>query len=96
MSYVFATALQSLFFLGVLEIFVTFLVIYIGICEFCVAFADDIDHQFRVFDLEVQFCCGRFSPAKQSELFQRLCEIMQFHVIAIQLVEHLQIQIDCD
>lgn len=84
-GYVFATIIELLFFLGVLEIFVAFLVIYFGICQFCVAFATDIKDRFGDFKHDAERCNGKFSIDKQFELYKNLCKIIEFHSQAIQL-----------
>lgn len=78
-SYIIATVIQMVFFLGVLEIFVTFLVIYFGICEFCVAFVDDIEDRFLAFK---QFVDTNHNS--QQEIYEKLCKIIEFHTNAIQ------------
>lgn len=89
MGYVFATALEMLFFLGVLEIFGTILVIYFSICEYSIAFATDIKDRCGEFKKNAELCRGKFPMAKQTELYENLCEIIEFHSEAIQFSIYL-------
>lgn len=78
-SYIVATVIQMLFFFGVLEIFVTFLVIYFGICEFCVAFVGDLEDRFSAFKEFVDV-----NRENQTKIYENLCEIIEFHISAMQ------------
>lgn len=84
-TYVLGAAYQLLFFLSVLEIFVSFLLIYFGICHFLVAFVADIDQNFADFRQDVIACRRRFTAERQIHLYQSLKKIIEFHSNAIQL-----------
>lgn len=82
----FAVSFQLITFLGVLEIFVTCLAIYFGICEFAIAFADDFVADFNEINQRIGKCNGNFSLKKQQTILnRRLTEIMEFQANAIQL-----------
>lgn len=81
----FAILYQLITFLGVLEIFITCLVIYIAICKFSIAFADDFVANFNEINREIGECNGNFTSKNRTILNQRLTEIMDFQLNAIQL-----------
>lgn len=87
-TYLLAVAYQCIFFLSVLEIFVTFLVIYFGICNFLVAFVSDIEQNFTDFRQKVINCRRKFTAEQQIQLYQSLNKIVEFHSNAIQLSGH--------
>lgn len=76
MGYLAAVTFQLLTFLGVLEIFVTFLIVYVGICQFSLAFAEDIEQSLHSLDQ---------SFAKHAKVHPKLGETIEFHAKAIQL-----------
>lgn len=81
----FAVSYQLITFLGVLEIFITCLVIYITICKFSVAFADDFVANFNDISRKIGECNGNFTSIKRTILNQQLTDIMDFQINAIQL-----------
>lgn len=89
-GYMFAVAYQLITFLGVLEIFVTCLVIYLGVCKFSIAFADDFVANFGEISHKIGECNGNFTSKKQTILNQQLTEIMDFQVNAVQLSVHFE------
>lgn len=84
-GYMFATSIQILFFFCVLEVFVTFLIVYVSVCQFAIAFVEDLEESFRKFENSVRNCGGQFSDSKQKALYLNLCRIVHFHVTVIQL-----------
>lgn len=68
-----------------LEIFATFLAIYFGICQFCVALVEDIERNFADFRDTVLNCRNCFPLQKQNELLLKLHEYVEFHTRAMQL-----------
>lgn len=89
-GYMFAVSYQLITFLGVLEIFVTCLVIYLGVCKFSIAFADDFVANFGEISHKIGECNGNFTSNKQTILNQQLTEIMDFQVNAVQLSVHFE------
>lgn len=85
LGYVVATVLELLFFFGALEIFVTFLVIFLGLSQFCIAFAKDIKDRFDDFKHHTEQLRGKFLAFEQVELYKKLCKIIEFHSQAMQL-----------
>lgn len=85
LGYLIAVVFQLLFFLGVLEIFVTFYIIYLDVCQFAVTLADDIEETFRNFKQEISNSRGTVTSTKQIEHYKRLSEIVEFHSNVIQL-----------
>lgn len=65
--------------------FVTFLIVYISICQFSIAFVEDIEESFRDFGKNAINCNGQFTDAQKTELYQKLCNIIKFHTTVIQL-----------
>lgn len=63
----------------------TYLLIYLGICQFSIAFAKDISDRFSDFKDEVNSVLGNDMINKEKKLQQKLIEIIQFHTIAIEL-----------
>lgn len=88
LGYLVAVTFQLVNFLGVLEIFLTFLIIYIDVCQFAITLADDIEYRFGVFSQDISQCHGTFSIKQQIALYDRLCEIIEFHSNAVQLSEN--------
>lgn len=84
-GYVLATAFQLITFFGVLEIFATILIIYIAICQFAVAFTDDIKKELRQVDRSIANCRGVFSSEERTQLKAKLGEIIELHWNAIRL-----------
>lgn len=91
-GYIFATVFQSILFFGVLEIFLTVLVVFLGICQFLIAFATDIRDRFDDLKHRVELCRRKFPIANQLGLYKNLCEIVEFHSEAIQLSSSFQLQ----
>lgn len=85
LGYLFAVSYQLTTFLGVLEVFVTCLVIYCSVCKFSVAFADDLVANFNEICRKIGECNGHFVAKKETILNQELTEIMDFQRNAVQL-----------
>lgn len=86
MGYLAAILFQMFNFLGVLEIFVTFLIFYVGICQFLLGFAEDIKESFHA--LEQSSIELRDNPTqitKQSKLYTKISELVTFHGNVIRL-----------
>lgn len=85
LGYTVASAIQILFFFSVLEIFITFIMIYFGICRCAVAFVEDIEQNFRNIHQNILDYNGVFPSNDQNPLYKKLCEIIEFHSNALQL-----------
>lgn len=85
LGYAVASVFQWVFFFSVLEIFSTFLAIYLGICQYSVAFVEDVEQSFRDFQQNIARYHGVYPLNKQTELYRKLCEIIEFHSRAMQL-----------
>lgn len=85
LGYALASVFQWIFFFSVLEIFVTFLAIYLGICQYSVAFVEDIEQSFRDFHQDILRYRGVYPPDERDQLYGKLCEIIEFHSRAMQL-----------
>lgn len=86
MGYLAAISFQMFNFVGVLEIFVTFLIFYVGICQVLLGFAEDIKESFHA--LEQSSVELRDSPTqitKQSKLYTKISELVTFHGNVIRL-----------
>lgn len=85
-GYLAAVSFQLINFLGVLEIFVTFLIFYVGICEFSLAFAEDIEQSFYKLNQSVAHSrAGNAQITKKSKPHPKLSEIIEFHGLVVQL-----------
>ncbi|XP_031633866.1 uncharacterized protein LOC116347428 isoform X2 [Contarinia nasturtii] len=85
-GYTFAVAFQLLTFLGVLELFLAFIAIYIGICQYAMAFADDIEENIQDLNNDVEYCNRNCAAPKQTEIRKKLRDIVAFHSRSVQFV----------
>lgn len=86
MGYLAAISFQMFNFIGVLEIFVTFLIFYVGICQFLLGFAEDIKESFHALEQSsVELRDHPTQITKQSKLYTKISELVTFHGNVIRL-----------